>query len=92
MFRSIGEFIGEIAAAAAIRRIFRETDYRLARRRWLVRRHREFQPPAREMRDVLLTRLDRTRGSRKTVQAALRADKEAVDLYRFTTCQSCARR
>ena len=90
MFRSIGEFIGEIAGGSRQPQAFGETDLRLAAAALLVHvvtLDQNFDAAEHaKLRDVLAYRFDLgIEEAEKLVQAALRADKEAVDLYRFTS-------
>jgi uncharacterized tellurite resistance protein B-like protein len=90
MFRSIGEFIGEIAGGSRHPQSFGETDLRLAAAALLVHvatLDQDFDAAEHsKLRDVLAYRFDLgLEEAEKLVQAALRADKEAVDLYRFTS-------
>ena len=90
MFRSIGEFIGKSPAAAAIRKRSARPISRLAAAALLVHvatLDQNFDAAEHtKLRDVLAYRFDLgLEEAEKLLQAALRADKEAVDLYRFTS-------
>ncbi len=90
MFRSIGEFIGDITSGSRHPQAFGETDLRLAAAALLVHvatLDQDFDATEHsKLRDVLAYRFDLgLEEAEKLVQAALRADKEAVDLYRFTS-------
>jgi uncharacterized tellurite resistance protein B-like protein len=90
MFRAIGEFIGEIAGGSRDPQTFVDTDYRLAAAALLVHvaaLDQNFHSGEQaKLRRVLAERFDLdAREAEKLVEAAVCADREAVDLYRFTS-------
>ncbi len=90
MFRSISDFVGEIARGARHPRSFGDTDYRLAAAALLVHvvtLDQKFDEAERaKLCGVLAYRFDLSpEEAEKLVLAALAADREAVDLYRFTS-------
>jgi uncharacterized tellurite resistance protein B-like protein len=89
MLRSISEFIAEITSGRHPES-FEETDYRLAAAALLVHvaaSDNEFGEAERErLREVLAYRFELGfEEADKLIAAAMRADREAVDLYQFTS-------
>ncbi len=90
MFESLSKFIGEIVGAEKETASFDETETRLAAAALLVHvvvSDNEFNPAERgRLRDVLSYRFAMEAGdAEKLIEAATRADNEAVDLYQFTS-------
>jgi uncharacterized tellurite resistance protein B-like protein len=90
MFRSISDFIGDISSGARHPQSFSDIDYRLAAAALLVHvvtLDQEFsEAECAKLRQVLSYRFDLEEAeAEKLIQAALAADREAVDLYRFTS-------
>ncbi len=91
MFESLTKFIGELTGAEAKESAsFDETETRLAAAALLVHvvvSDSEFNTAERDrLRDVLAYRFAMEPGdAEKLIEAATRADNEAVDLYQFTS-------
>jgi uncharacterized tellurite resistance protein B-like protein len=90
MLRSIGEFISEITGGARQPVSFEETDFRLAAAALLVHvatTDNDFDDNERaKLRDVLAQRFEL--GAEEAdglIESAIEADREAVDLYQFTS-------
>ena len=90
MLRSIGEFISEITGGGRRQESFEETDYRLAAAALLVHviasDDRILPAECDRLRDVLAHRFQL--GAEETarlIESAMQADREAVDLYQFTS-------
>jgi uncharacterized tellurite resistance protein B-like protein len=90
MLRSIGEFISEITGGSRHPVTFEETDFRLAAAALLVHvatTDNDFDDNERtKLRDVLAKRFEL--GSEEAdglIESAIEADREAVDLYQFTS-------
>jgi len=90
VLRSIGEFITEIMGGERPPETFEDTDFRLAAAALLVHvatTDNNFDESERaKLRDVLAYRfeLDPDETDR-LIEAAIQADREAVDLYQFTS-------
>ncbi|HEX5779191.1 MAG TPA: TerB family tellurite resistance protein [Xanthobacteraceae bacterium] len=90
MLRSLGDFISEITGGARDPARFEETDYRLAAAALLVHvattdANFDEQERAR-LRDVLAERFELGAEEADTlIESAAAADREAVDLYQFTS-------
>ncbi|MCC6949413.1 MAG: TerB family tellurite resistance protein [Bradyrhizobiaceae bacterium] len=90
MLRSIGEFINEITGGGRPPETFEETDFRLAAAALLVHvatSDNDFDEHERaKLRDVLAHRFELgMEDVDRLIDAAVAADREAVDLYQFTT-------
>ncbi len=90
MFDTLSKFIGEITGAEKESASFDETETRLAAAALLVHvvvSDSEFNPAENErLRQVLSYRFAMEPGdAEKLIEAATRADNEAVDLYQFTS-------
>jgi uncharacterized tellurite resistance protein B-like protein len=90
MLRSIGEFISEIAGGRREQENFDETDFRLAAAALLVHvatTDNNFDEAERaKLREVLSQRFDLgAEDVDALIESAVRADREAVDLYQFTS-------
>jgi len=90
MLRSIGEFISEITGGARHPVTFEETDFRLAAAALLVHvatTDNNFDDAERaKLREVLSQRFDLgVEEADDLIESAIRADREAVDLYQFTS-------
>lgn len=90
MLRSIGEFISEIAGGGRHPQTFEETDYRLAAAALLVHvatTDNEFDANERaRLHEVLEQRFEMSpEAAGDLIESAIAADREAVDLYQFTT-------
>jgi uncharacterized tellurite resistance protein B-like protein len=90
ILQSIGHFIGEVAGGRRQAEQFGESDYRLAAAALLVHvvtSDHEFDEAQRaKLVDVLAYRFELGQGeAEKLVAAAVKADREAVDLYHFTS-------
>ncbi len=90
MLRSIGDFISEIAGGGRQPDSFEDTDFRLAAAALLVHvatTDNNFDAAERaKLRDVLAQRFEMgTDEADRLIEAAVKADLEAVDLYQFTS-------
>jgi uncharacterized tellurite resistance protein B-like protein len=90
LLRSIGEFISEITGGARPPETFEETDFRLAAAALLVHvatSDNQFDENERaKLRDILAHRFELGMDEvDRLIDAAIAADREAVDLYQFTT-------
>lgn len=90
MLRSIGEFISEITGGERNPAAFEETDFRLAAAALLVHiatTDSNFDEQERaKLRDILAERFDLGAGeAEELIESAIAADREAVDLYQFTS-------
>jgi uncharacterized tellurite resistance protein B-like protein len=90
MLRSIGDFISELTGGARHPANFEETDFRLAAAALLVHvatTDNNFDEAERaKLREVLSQRFDLGAEDVDTlIESAVRADREAVDLYQFTS-------
>ena len=90
MLRSISEFISEITGGERRPEQFDEADFRLAAAALLVHvvtSDNDFNEKEREkLSDVLAYRFDLgIEESGRLIKAAVNADREAVDLYQFTS-------
>ena len=90
VFRSISEFISQITGGERHPQSFDDTDYRLAAATLLVHvvtSDAEFDEAEQaKLREVLAQRFSlQPEEVGKLVEAAIRADREAVDLYHFTS-------
>jgi uncharacterized tellurite resistance protein B-like protein len=90
MLRSIGEFINEITGGSRQPVTFEETDFRLAAAALLVHvatTDNDFDDNERaKLRDVLAERFELgAEEADSLIESAIEADREAVDLYQFTS-------
>jgi uncharacterized tellurite resistance protein B-like protein len=90
MLRSIGDFISELTGGARHPANFEETDFRLAAAALLFHvatTDNNFDEAERaKLREVLSQRFDLGAEDVDTlIESAVRADREAVDLYQFTS-------
>ena len=90
MLRSIGDFISEIAGGGRRAETFEDADFRLAAAALLVHiatTDNNFDEAERaKLRDVLAHRFEiGGEEADRLIEAAVRADLEAVDLYQFTS-------
>jgi uncharacterized tellurite resistance protein B-like protein len=90
MFRSISEFVSEITGGGRHPAAFEDGDYRLAAAALLVHvatLDQDFNDEERaKIKDALVDRLEVKREeAEELVEAALEADRKAVDLYHFTS-------
>ena len=90
MLRSIGDFISELTGGARHPASFEEIDFRLAAAALLVHvatTDNNFDEAERaKLREVLSQRFDLGAEDVDTlIESAVRADREAVDLYQFTS-------
>lgn len=90
MLRSIGDFISEITGGAREPANFEESDYRLAAAALLVHvatTDSNFDEDERaKLREVLSERFQLgTEAADGLIDSAIAADREAVDLYQFTS-------
>jgi len=89
LLRSIGEFISEITGGGRPPETFEETDFRLAAAALLVHvatsDNRFDEHERAKLRDVLAHRFELGMDEvDQLIDAAIAADREAVDLYQFT--------
>jgi uncharacterized tellurite resistance protein B-like protein len=90
LLRSIGEFINEITGSGRPPETFAETDFRLASAALLVHAatsdNRFDETERTKLRDILAYRFKLGMEEvDRLIDAAIAADREAVDLYQFTT-------
>lgn len=90
MLRSIGDFISEITGGGRQPDSFEDTDFRLAAAALLVHvatTDNNFDEAERaKLRDVLAQRFEMGADEAdRLIEAAVKADLEAVDLYQFTS-------